>query len=70
MNQITLKSFVDQFGQTGAATRLGVTQGAVRKALLYGREIYVTENDDGTFSANEIKPFPSTEIKSLRAGSQ
>lgn len=70
MNKIPLSQFVDRFGQHEAARKLGVTQPAISKALRFNREIHVTENDDGTFSANEIKPFPSTEIKSLRAGNQ
>jgi len=67
MNKITLKDFVDRFKQTGAAVRLGVTQGAVRKALLAEREIYVTEHDDGTFSAKEIRDFPSIDNKQAKA---
>lgn len=70
MQKIPLSEFVRAHGQTGAGNRLGVTQGAIRKALAYEREIYVTDHGDGTFSAKEIKPFPSTEIKILRAGNQ
>ena len=70
MNQISLKEFVSRFGQTGAATRLGVTQGAVRKALLVEREIYVMENDDGTYAASEVKPFPSIEPSTKKAVNQ
>lgn len=67
MKEITLTDFVKLYGQRGAAEKLGVTQPAVRKALLAEREIYVTENEDGTFCASEIKPFPSTEIKTHKA---
>lgn len=70
MNKTPLSEFVERFGQRGAAAKLRLTQAGVRKALQHKREIYVTENKDGTFSAEEIKPFPSTEIKGLRAGNQ
>jgi uncharacterized protein (DUF2267 family) len=44
--------------QSDAGADLGVTQTAINKALKIGREIYVTPNDDGSFSAFEVKPFP------------
>lgn len=59
MHKTTLAEFIAKHGQTGAADRLGMTQPSVRKALLSEREIYVTEHPDGTFTAEEVRPFPS-----------
>lgn len=59
MRRITLNEFATEKGQTKAASLLGMTQGALNKALRVGRDIYVTENDDGSFSAEELRPFPS-----------
>ncbi|RQE92350.1 hypothetical protein IPC288_32000 [Pseudomonas aeruginosa] len=52
-------------GQTKAAALLGLTQGALNKALRVGRDIYVTENADGTYSAEEVKAFPSHSAKAV-----
>lgn len=70
MSQIPLSQFVEKHGQYGAAEKLGVTQPAVAKALKCEREIYVFENEDGTFFANEIKPFPSITPKTFRTVNQ
>lgn len=59
MRRITLSQFTTEKGQTKAASLLGMTQGALNKALRVGRDIYVTEHDDGTLSAEELRPFPS-----------
>lgn len=59
MHRIPLKEFAAENGQTKAAALLGLTQGALNKAMRVGRDIYVTENDDGTFTAEELRPFPS-----------
>lgn len=59
MRRITLSEFASEHRQTKAAKLLGLTQGALHKALNSGREIYVTEHDDGTFIAEELRPFPS-----------
>ncbi|WP_407733264.1 Cro/CI family transcriptional regulator [Pseudomonas citronellolis] len=59
MKRTHLKQFVADRGQVDSASLLGVTQGAISKALRVGRDIYVTENDDGTFTAEELRPFPS-----------
>lgn len=64
MKRISMKVFVADKGQTEAAIALGVTQGAISKALRAGRDIYVTEHDDGTFSAEELRPFPAPTKKS------
>ncbi|WP_019363408.1 Cro/CI family transcriptional regulator [Pseudomonas asplenii] len=59
MSRITLTQFADSKGQTKAAKLLGMTQGALNKALRVGRDIYVTELPDGSFQAEEVRPFPS-----------
>ncbi len=59
MRRITLNKFAAEKGQTKAAALLGLRQGSLSKALRTGRDIYVTEHDDGTFSAEELRPFPS-----------
>ncbi|MGP9823789.1 Cro/CI family transcriptional regulator [Ectopseudomonas khazarica] len=40
------------------ATRLGMSQGALSKAIREGRQIFVIESADGGISALEEKPFP------------
>jgi len=65
MHRIPLKEFSAQKGQTKAAALLGLTQGALNKALRVGRDIYVTENADGTYSAEEVKAFPSHSSKAV-----
>lgn len=59
MRRITLDEFAAEKGQARAAALLGLRQGSLSKALRTGREIYVTESEDGTYSANEVKPFPA-----------
>jgi hypothetical protein len=41
------------------AKRLGMSQGALSKAIREGRQIFVTEAPDGAICAVEEKPFPS-----------
>lgn len=62
MKELTFADFVKEHGQTGAATLLGVTQGAVRKALLKGRDIRVKPIKGGGFEAYELRPFPSIDV--------
>lgn len=64
MQQVTLSEFAKQHGQEKAATLLGVTQGGLSKALRVEREIYVSRLDDGSFAAQELRPFPSHRAKS------
>ncbi|MGV8671333.1 Cro/CI family transcriptional regulator, partial [Pseudomonas aeruginosa] len=45
-------------GQAEAARLLGITPPAISKALRVGRAVFVTEHDDGTFTAEELRPFP------------
>lgn len=59
MSRITLNQFANNKGQTSAASLLGMSQGALSKALRVGRDIYVTERPDGSFFAEEVRPFPS-----------
>jgi len=59
MSRITLKKFALDKGQTRAAALLGMSQGALNKALRVGRDIFVTELENGSFVAEEVRPFPS-----------
>lgn len=59
MRLIPLAEFAKEHGHTRAAKILGCTQGALSKAIRIGRAVSVTENDDGTYSAQELRPFPS-----------
>lgn len=59
MSSTQLKDFVRERGQPEAAMLLGVTQGALSKAIRVGRNITVISKPDGTFSAEEIRSFPS-----------
>ncbi|MEB0078043.1 Cro/CI family transcriptional regulator [Pseudomonas sp. CCI3.2] len=58
MRRITLTEFAAEKGQTISASLLGMSQGALNKALRVGRDIYVTEHADGSFAAEETRPFP------------
>lgn len=59
MKQATLYKFVAEKGQSEAARLLNVTAPAIHKALLAKRQINVFELADGTFKAEECRPFPS-----------
>jgi DNA-binding transcriptional regulator YdaS (Cro superfamily) len=58
MSRITLKEFASDYGQTKAASLLGMSQSALNKALQAGRDVHVTKKSDGTYSAEEVRPFP------------
>jgi hypothetical protein len=62
MNRVHIKDFANQLGQTEAAILLGMTQGGLSKAIRVGRDVYVTKQDDGTYTAEEVRPFPSQSI--------
>jgi len=62
MNRVHIKEFANQLGQTEAAILLGMTQGGLSKAIRVGRDVYVTKQDDGTYTAEEVRPFPSQSI--------
>lgn len=59
MNRVHIKTFASEHGQSRAAALLGITQGALSKALRVGRDIYVTAHADGTFTAEEVRTFPA-----------
>lgn len=59
MRRIPLADFAKEQGHTKAAQLLGCTQGAISKAIRLGREVFVTVLEDGSFSAEEIKSFPT-----------
>lgn len=59
MSTLHLKDFANKRGQPEAATLLGLTQGALSKAIRVGRHIIVTEEADGSFTAEERRPFPA-----------
>lgn len=59
MRRTRLSKFAAEHGQQKAASLLGVTQGALSKALRLGRTIYVSELPDGSYAATEVRPFPS-----------
>jgi hypothetical protein len=63
MCRITLNEFSIEHGQTKAAGLLGMSQGALNKALRVGRDIYVTKKLDGSYVAEEVRPFPSQSLK-------
>lgn len=67
MKKTPLHDLVCQRGQAAVAKALGVSAPAIAKALLAEREIYVTENRDGTFTAEELRPFPSQALQKKSA---
>ena len=67
MNQISLSEFATQQGQAKAAELLGMTQGALSKALRVGRQVHVITNPDGSYVAEEVRPFPVTAPKKSAA---
>lgn len=65
MSTLHLRDFAKDRGQPEAASLLGLTQGALSKAIRVGRNIIVTHEADGTFTAEERRPFPARpELKS------
>ncbi|MGO2306061.1 MAG: Cro/CI family transcriptional regulator [Providencia sp.] len=58
MDKLALKDYVKQHGQDKTAKAIGVTQGAISKAIREGRNILLSNTDDG-IKAVEIKPFPN-----------
>lgn len=65
--RLKLKDYADRFGQTKAASDLGVYQSAIFKAINSNRNITVTVHEDGSVSAEELKPFPSNRRDSQAA---
>lgn len=60
MKQITLNELVEVSSRSEVARLLGVSAPAITKAIKSGRTILVTEHEDGTLEAEELRPFPST----------
>lgn len=58
MSRISLSAFAAKHGQQEAAEKLGVTQGALSKAIRVGRTVYITVLPDGSCTAKEVRPFP------------
>ena len=63
MNIKPLDRFVAENGQTEAGRLLGVSAPAISKALAVKRDITVTLNPDGSFTAKESRPFPSRQAE-------
>ena len=59
VSNLHLKDFAKERGQPEAALLLGVTQGALSKAIRIGRNIVVTQEMDGSFTAEERRAFPA-----------
>ena len=59
MRRVHITVFAQEFGQCEAAALLKMTQGALSKAIRRGRDIYVTQHVDGSFTAEEVRSFPS-----------
>lgn len=62
MNQIPLSELAAQIGQAAVAEAFGVTPAAVHKAIRLGRQIMVSVHDDGSYTAQELRPFPSNKV--------
>ncbi|WP_371688245.1 Cro/CI family transcriptional regulator [Snodgrassella alvi] len=60
MKKTSLFNYVKNHGQYKTAQKLGLTQGAISKALKDGRKIYIKFNRTGKLRAIEIRPFPSS----------
>lgn len=67
MSRIPLYEFALAHGQTKSASLLGLTQGSLNKALRVRRDVYVIEHENGTFTAEELRPFPSQTAKKSAA---
>ncbi|MBA6044052.1 Cro/Cl family transcriptional regulator [Pseudomonas sp. SWRI22] len=59
MKKTPLPELVEKIGQTAVAKALGVSSPAISKAIRAERDIQVQEHPDGTFTAEEVRPFPS-----------
>jgi predicted transcriptional regulator len=59
MKKTSLPELVERIGQAAVAKALGVSSPAISKALRIQRDIQVLEHRDGTYTAEEIRPFPS-----------
>ena len=68
MTMVNLKDFAKGHGQPLAASLLGMTQGALSKAIRIGRTVYVTQQDDGSFAAVELRLFPARHDREADCG--
>ncbi|OTA21155.1 regulatory protein [Xenorhabdus beddingii] len=66
MEKIPLSEYVKLNGQAKAALLVGVHQTAISKALRSGRKIFLIRQEDGTYKAEECRPFPSQNPVALR----
>lgn len=67
MNRTLLPELVERIGQTAVAKGLDVSAPAVAKAMKAGRVIFVIENEDGSLTGEEVRPFPSRSVLPHRA---
>lgn len=63
MRRVPITDFAAKHGQARASELLGCTQGALSKALSHGRVIFVIRHRDGSYQAEEVRPFPSQKKK-------
>lgn len=68
MTMVPLKDFARGHGQPHAASLLGMTQGALSKAIRIGRTVYVTQQADGSFAAIEVRSFPARHDREANRG--
>lgn len=64
MEKISLPELVRKIGQAKAAYALGVEPPSIAKAIKAGRKIIVTPHEDGSYTAEEVRPFPSQKTTS------
>ncbi|UVL26214.1 Cro/CI family transcriptional regulator [Pseudomonas donghuensis] len=62
MNRTLLPELVERIGQTAVAKGLDVSAPAIAKAVKAGRLIFVIQNDDGSMTGEEVRPFPSRPV--------
>lgn len=59
MEKISLSELVIRVGQAKVASELNVRPPSIAGAIKAGRKITVTVHDDGSYSAEEVRTFPS-----------
>jgi hypothetical protein len=59
MDRMTLSEYVKEHGQVKTARLIGVHQTAISKALMAERHIFLFRQQDGSYTAEEWRPFPS-----------
>lgn len=68
MIMVPLKDFAKGYGQPHAASLLGMTQGALSKAIRIGRTVFVSQQTDGSFAAIEVRSFPARHDRETSCG--